>query len=105
MKILKPVLSASAPNFRDALWLKPVAGGFVPYVFNGGAWVTQAVAQSDNDTDNTESVEDIKDSLIGSVQDDKGANTINGAKAYAKALEKSLKDYVDEKVAGKGKKQ
>lgn len=36
MKILQVALSNEAPNVKDALWLKPVDGGFVMYVLDGG---------------------------------------------------------------------
>jgi hypothetical protein len=34
------------------------------------------------------------------VRDKKSANTINGAKAYAKDTAEAVKTYVDEKLAG-----
>ncbi len=38
MQFLKSVISLQAPAVRDALWIKPVDGGFVLYVLSGGKW-------------------------------------------------------------------
>ena len=87
MKILKPVYSKTAPNLRDALWLKPVDGGFAAYVLEGGTWVPQK-PMDDNNT--ASEGDDVVQDLIGSVQDSSSANTINGAKAYAQAVGSEL---------------
>ena len=115
MTILKPVYSRTAPNLRDALWLKPVDGGFAAYVLEGGTWVPQK-PMDDNNT--ASEGDDVVQDLIGSVQDTATSNTINGAKAYAadavaevvgEATDTSadltlngLKAYVDEQIAALG---
>lgn len=57
--------------------------GFVLYLLMNGAWTPLKLA----DTKNTASLaDDVIQDLVGSVQDDGSANTINGAKAYAEAI-------------------
>lgn len=106
-------ISKAAPNVRKgAAWLKPVEGGYALYVLDNG-W-KPLVLDDDNNTP-SESDDTVQD-LIGSVQDEKTANTINGAKAYAQdaadavvgsASDTSadmtlngLKAYIDEQIAG-----
>ena len=38
MKLLKVALSNDAPSVRDALWLKPVSGGFTLYALFNSKW-------------------------------------------------------------------
>ena len=112
MKKLSVYLSKDAPNIKDVLWLKPVEGGVSLKVLFNGKWNGLKVI---NDTEATDNVEESIQSLIGSVQDGKEANTINGAKAYAKDATDAvvgtsddtsedltlngLKAYIDEKIA------
>lgn len=112
MKFYNVVCSTEAPNVRDCLWLKPVEGGFTLYWLEG-YWKPLKMV----DDGNTSSViDDTVQDLIGSVQDEKTANTINGAKAYAKDQADTLmgtaedeatdmtlyglKAYIDAQVAG-----
>ena len=108
MQILKPVLSENPPMVKDALWIKPVQGGFEAYVLIGGSWVSQKAGAAAIDTT------DLKSEIIGSVKDKKSANTINGAKKYAEDVKEAvvgkasdtstdmtlhgLKSYVDEQM-------
>lgn len=108
---LTPIISTVAPTIKNALWIKPVDGGFCPYILFGGKWEALKMADT-NETPDT--ADDKVQDLIGSVQDKKTANTINGAKAYAKSQAKSvvgsnsdtasdmtlhgLKKYIDEKL-------
>ena len=106
-------ISKDAPNVRGgAAWLKPVDGGFALYVLENG-WKPLRLV---DDKGTLDEKDDITQDLIGSVQDKRTANTINGAKAYAKdaaeavvgkASDKSsaktiygLKAYIDEQIAG-----
>ena len=58
-------------------------GGFVLYLLLGGTWTPLKLV----DTNDTPSIaDDTIQNLVGSVQDDGSANTINGAKAYAEAI-------------------
>lgn len=39
MRLLKVAVSNEAPNLRDCMWAKPVAGGFFNlYLLDGGMW-------------------------------------------------------------------
>lgn len=114
MKYLKVVCSNTAPGVKDALWLKPIDGGFALYALNGG-WKPVKAESVEEPVDNSE---EIAQSLIGSVQDKKAANTINGAKAYAddavsalkgksndastKLTLNGLKKYIDEQIEALG---
>ena len=102
MKYLKVVCSNTAPNVRDALWLKPTDGGFTLYALNGG-WKPVKMEEGDDEPKAEYEVagaaEAVKTAVIGSVKDKKTANTINGAKAYAKDAADAVKSYVDEKLA------
>ena len=102
MQKLDLYISSEAPHVRNAAWLKPVGTGFVLNVLFNGEWRTLIPSNGEGTKVN---LEEISTQLIGSVQDGKNANTINGAKAFAKAVEKSVKGYVDEKIAGLEEKQ
>ena len=88
MRNLRPVFSVTAPNTRDALWIKPIDGGFLMYVLDGGVWKPLVLAD-DNGT--ASEADDIKQDLIGKSQDSKNKNTIHGAKNYAKDQADALK--------------
>ena len=38
MRNYKVIISTDAPSVRDAIWAKPVSGGFTLYLMNNGAW-------------------------------------------------------------------
>lgn len=81
---IKTFISKEKPAVPSGLWLKPVDGGFVAYLIEGGTEKPLKIEAED-------SLKMTKDSsLVGSVQDDSTANTINGAKAYAKDLRNEL---------------
>lgn len=83
---LQGIVSPIAPKGKCDLWLKPVEGGVELYVMYGCKWQPLKVvnAEASKSAD-----------VIGSVQDKAAANTINGAKAYAK-------EAVDAVVGAKG---
>ena len=54
MKIYKVAFSSSAPSVKDALWARPVEGGFALYMLQGGTWKPLQVA----DTKDTASIVD-----------------------------------------------
>lgn len=104
MKKIDLYISNREPKVSSsAAWLKPVNGGVVLYVMDGG-WKPLKL------------VDDVKTELIGSIQDEASANTINGAKAYATSVGAELvgdatdassnmtlygiKKYIDEQLAG-----
>ena len=109
--------SNNAPNQRNVVWAKPVDGGFTLYLLDGGTWKPLKLV---NDKNTEDEKDDTVQDLIGSVQDKESANTINGAKAFAKdATQKivgtksddasdmtlyGLKAYVDKKVSNFKKK-
>lgn len=87
MITIKTFISKEKPTAVYGLWLKPVEKGFTIYLIENG--ITKSLKLVDDQ--NTEDTKDdeVKD-LIGSVQDAKTANTINGAKAYAKDVQKEI---------------
>lgn len=118
MVILKTFLSDVQPAVHCGLWLKPVDGGFALYLIGNGNVQPLNLVDTNNtpsDADDTaETADGIKADLVGSVQDGKTANTINGAKAYAEDVKDTvtgtdadtsadltlygLKAYIDEKT-------
>lgn len=115
MKKIDLYISSSAPIVnKGAAWLKPVDGGFALYILDNG-WKPLVLV---NDNNTPSEGDDTVQDLIGSVQDEKTANTINGAKAYAKDAADAvvgtssdtsadltlngLKAYIDEQIASLG---
>jgi len=82
MQKLDVYISKEAPGAKNALWLKPVEGGFVMYALYGGKWNPLKLVD-DKDTDKVK--DDTVQNLVGTVKDTGNADTINGAKAYADA--------------------
>lgn len=80
MKDLRFILSTQEPAVRDCVWCKPVEGGFALYMLQAGVMTPLKVM---DDKSTASIVDDAVQDLVGSVQDEKTANTINGAKAYA----------------------
>lgn len=117
MKKIDLFISPTAPTVRSgAAWLKPVNGGFALYILDGG-WKPLVLV---NDNNTPSEGDDIVQDLIGTAEDDKNANTINGAKAYADDITQAsyaevlgdptdaasnmtlygLKAYIDGQIAG-----
>ena len=115
MQKIETYISNDAPAVKGGLWLRPMEGGFVLYALYGGKWQPLKLA---DDKGTEDEKDDAIQNLVGSVQDKKTANTINGAKAYAKSAAKTvlgsvrdtsadmtlygLKAYIDEKLSIKG---
>ena len=113
MKDLRFILSTQEPAVRDCVWCKPVEGGFALYMLQAGVMTPLKVM---DDKSTASIVDDAVQDLVGSVQDEKTANTINGAKAYADDVKDTitgtaddtaedltlygLKAYVDAQVGG-----
>lgn len=93
------------------MWAKPVEGGFALYMLQNGVMTPLKVV----DDGGTSSIaDDVVQDLVGSVEDTKTDNTINGAKAYADDVKGTitgtaedtaedltlygLKAYIDSKV-------
>ena len=111
MKEYKLIFSSTEPNVRNCVWVKPVSGGFALYMLSNGV-MSPLKVMDDNSTANI--ADDVVQNLVGSVQDGKTANTINGAKAYAEDVKDTvtgtdadtsadltlygLKAYIDEKT-------
>ena len=88
------VFSNNAPNQRNVVWAKLVDGGFALYLLDGGMWKPLKLV---DDKGTEDEKDDTVQNLIGSVQDKKSANTINGAKAFAKdATQKIIGTKSDE---------
>lgn len=79
---LNVIISGEAPSVRNSLWLKPVDGGFTIYALFNRKWQPLKIV---DDGGTSKVNDDVVQDLIGSVQDESSANTINGAKAYAAA--------------------
>ena len=113
MKDLRFILSTQEPAVRDCVWCKPVEGGFALYMLQAGVMTPLKIM---DDKSTASIVDDAVQDLVGSVQDEKTANTINGAKAYADDVKDTvtgtasdtsadltlygLKAYIDSKVSG-----
>lgn len=101
------------PQVHEGLWLKKVTGGYALYLIEGGTAIPLKLVD-DNST--ATPTDDTVQDLVGSVQDESTANTINGAKNYAdEAVEAvvgtaedtaedltlyGLKAYIDSQVGG-----
>lgn len=79
-RIKNTFISETQPMVSEGLWLKLVDGGVALYLIDGGTPKPLKIVD-DNSTASTQ--DDTVQDLIGSVEDTKTANTINGAKAYA----------------------
>lgn len=96
MKVLKPVISATAPNAKDVIWLKPVSDGFVMYIVDEAKWKPLVLV----DDQGTSSIaDDVKQDLVGKSNDSKTKNTINGAKNYAKDQADTLMGTAEDTAA------
>lgn len=88
--IKKIYFSSVKPQDPNCLWLKPVEGGFTAYlIIRSNETPLKLIDDNGTRTTKDDVVVDsnsMLSSLIGSVQDEKSANTINGAKAYAKEI-------------------
>lgn len=83
---LNAIISSAAPRVKNALWIKPVEGGFAIYAKFNGKWQPLKMV----DDGGTPSVADDEiatmDSIIGTSEDTPEDNTINGAKALAQSI-------------------
>ena len=111
MKEYKLIFSSREPNTRNCVWAKPVTGGFALYMLQDGIMTPLKVM---DDKGTSSMADDAVQELVGSVTDEKTANTINGAKAYAEDVKDTvtgtaedtaadltlygLKAYIDSKV-------
>ena len=87
MITVKTFISSVKPAVPHGLWLKPVEGGFEAYMIDGGAEKALKLVDAPKEE---KKAEDNLEAIIGSVQDEQFANTINGAKAYAKDLKNAI---------------
>ena len=119
MKKVDLYISNSVPSVNNgAAWLKPVDGGFALYVLDNGWKPLKLVDDKGTYSEGDDTVEDVKTELIGNMQDEASANTINGAKAYATSVGAELvgdatdassnmtlygiKNYIDEQIEALG---
>lgn len=86
MKILKPVLSADAPNIKDALWIQPTKEGLEIKALDNGTWKSVAVK-----AENTVDLSALKKEILGTKNDKSSAQTLYG-----------LKKYIDEQIEALG---
>lgn len=78
--IKRTYVSNEQPQVVEGLWLKKVEGGYALYLIEGGSARPLKIVE-DKGTANPS--DDTVQNLIGSSQDTKTSDTINGAKAYA----------------------
>jgi len=111
IRIKNTFISDLQPAINDGLWLKVVDGGVTLYLIEGG---TPKPLKLVDDNSTAKTSDDTVQDLVGSVEDEKTANTINGAKAYADDVKDTvtgtaedtaddltlygLKAYIDSKV-------
>ena len=96
MKNFKIVASHEAPSQKDVLWARPIGDSFVLYLLESGVWKPLKLAD-DNSTQSI--VDDTVQNLVGSVQDESTANTINGAKTYADEAAEAVVGTADDTAA------
>lgn len=88
VKVKNTYFSPVKPRDPNCVWLKPVNGGFAAYLIDAGyekplKLVEDNGTPAEGDDTIAKTTAATKSELIGTAEDTKTANTINGAKAYA----------------------
>lgn len=121
LRIKNTFVSELQPAVPDGLWLKVIGGKVALYLIEAGTPKPLQLVDDNNtaasqDDIIVETTKKVKSDLVGKSTDAKTANTINGAKTYAKDQANSLlgtaedtatemtlyglKAYIDSKVPG-----
>ena len=121
LRIKNTFVSELQPAVSDGLWLKVIGGKVALYLIEAGTPKPLQLIDDNNtaasqDDIIAETTKKVKSDLVGKSTDAKTANTINGAKTYAKDQANSLlgtaedtatemtlyglKAYIDSKVPG-----
>ena len=121
LRIKNTFVSELQPAVSDGLWLKVIGGKVALYLIEAGTPKPLQLVDDNNtaasqDDIIAETTKKVKSDLVGNSTDAKTANTINGAKTYAKDQANSLlgtaedtatemtlyglKAYIDSKVPG-----
>ena len=121
VRIKNTFVSELQPAVSDGLWLKVIGGKVALYLIEAGTPKPLQLVDDNNtaasqDDIIAETTKKVKSDLVGKSTDAKTANTINGAKTYAKDQANSLlgtaedtatemtlyglKAYIDSKVPG-----
>lgn len=121
LRIKNTFVSELQPAVSDGLWLKVIGGKVALYLIEAGTPKPLQLVDDNNtaasqDDIIAETTKKVKSDLVGKSTDAKTANTINGAKTYAKDQANSLlgtaedtatemtlyglKAYIDSKVPG-----
>lgn len=121
LRIKNTFVSELQPAVSDGLWLKVIGGKVALYLIEAGTPKPLQLVDDNNtaasqDDTIAETTKKVKSDLVGKSTDAKTANTINGAKTYAKDQANSLlgtaedtatemtlyglKAYIDSKVPG-----
>ena len=121
LRIKNTFVSELQPAVSDGLWLKVIGGKVALYLIEAGTPKPLQLVDNNNtaasqDDTIAETTKKVKSDLVGKSTDAKTADTINGAKTYAKDQANSLlgtaedtatemtlyglKAYIDSKVPG-----
>lgn len=121
LRIKNTFVSELQPAVSDGLWLKVIGGKVALYLIEAGTPKPLQLVDDNNtaasqDDTIAETTKKVKSDLVGESTDAKTADTINGAKTYAKDQANSLlgtaedtatemtlyglKAYIDSKVPG-----
>ena len=89
IRIKNTFVSDVQPDVANGLWLKVVSGGVSLYLIDGGTpkplqLVDDKGSATPQDDTVAETTKKVKSDLVGKSTDEKTADTINGAKTYAK---------------------
>lgn len=104
LRIKNTFVSEVQPSVSDGLWLKVVNGKVALYLIEAGT-PKPLQLMDDNDTASSqddllaETTKKVKTDLVGKSNDTKTADTIKGAKAYAKDQADALKGTAEDTAA------
>ena len=90
MRFYKTVISNEAPNVKDALWIKPITGGFLINMLEKGGWRPLKLDNGSGAAasyDAAGAADAVGVEVTGTDTDDKTKLTLYGLKAYIQEVE------------------